>query len=114
MYLIKSFVITLFETPVTTPEDVVQTPRSVPKIIPPPVVPLSCAPGGANNPQSTGISGRFPSIFVKVVPPLVLSQTLGTPKLEMVTSTLFVEGSTSIEDIYEPLPAGIVVLNETA
>src|SRR5690348_12508693 len=35
--------------------DVVQTPRSVPKIMPPPAVPLNCAPGGANKPHNTGI-----------------------------------------------------------
>src|SRR6185369_6208624 len=95
-------------------DEVVQTPRSVPRIIPPPVEPLSCAPGGANKPAYTGISGKFPSIFVKLVPPFVLSQTLGTPKLESVTSTLLVLlGSTSIEEIYDPLPAAMVVVKDT-
>src|SRR5215831_12099496 len=83
-------------------------------MIPPPVVPLNCAPGGANRPHNTGISGRFPSMFVKLVPPLVLSQTLGVPKLEIVTSTLLtLVGSTSIEERYAPLPAAIVVVRET-
>jgi hypothetical protein len=53
-------------------------------------------------------------MFVKLVPPLVLSQTLGTPKLEIVTSTLLtLLGSTSIDEIYAPLPAAIVVVEDT-
>src|SRR6476469_5741892 len=61
------------------------------------------------------MSGKFPSMLVKLVPPSVLSQTLVTPKLERVTSTLFVlKGSTSMEEIYEPLVAGIIVITDTA